>query len=114
MPEIGKNTIYFKQYYNQQVAPYIIYADFEALMNKKSEEKTIHEISGFSLVVVLQYENPQFFSHRGADAGLSLSLSLSRCVLRPQILRMIVAPGLSCIAVCTHNAFLGLTSMQFW
>ena len=69
MPEIGKDTIYFKQYYNQQIAPYIIYADFEALMNKKSEEKTIHEISGFSLVVVSQYEKPQFFSHRGADAG---------------------------------------------
>ena len=69
MPEIGKNTIEFTQYYNQQVAPYIIYADFEALMNKKSEEKTIHEISGFSLVVVSQYEKPQFFSHRGADAG---------------------------------------------
>ena len=45
MPVIGKNTIEFTQYYNQQVAPYINYADFEAIMNKISEEKTIHEIS---------------------------------------------------------------------
>ena len=34
MPEMGKNTIEFTQYYKQQVAPYIIYAYFEALMNK--------------------------------------------------------------------------------
>ena len=69
MPEMGMNTIEFTQYYKQQVAPYIIYADFEALMNKKSEEKTIHEISGFSLVVVSPYEESQIYCHRGADAG---------------------------------------------
>ena len=56
MPEMGKNTIKFTQYYKQQVAPYIIYVDFEALMNEISGGKTIHEISGFSLVVVSPYE----------------------------------------------------------
>ena len=39
MPEMGKNTIEFKHYNKQQVAPYIIYADFEALMNEISGEK---------------------------------------------------------------------------
>ena len=66
IPEMGKNTIEFTQKYNQQVEPYIIYAYFEALMNKISEEKTIHGISGFWLVVVSPYEESQcFFSQRG-------------------------------------------------
>ena len=51
------------------VAPYVTYADFEAIMNKKSEEKQIHEISGYSLVVVSPYEKPRFYSHRGDNAG---------------------------------------------
>ena len=69
MPEKGENTIEFTQYHKQMVAPYIIYADFEALTNKKSEEKQIHEISGFSLVVVSPYEKPRFYSHRSDNAG---------------------------------------------
>ena len=52
MPEMGKNTIEFTQYFKNQVAHFIIYADFEALMKKISENKTIHDISGFSLFVV--------------------------------------------------------------
>ena len=35
MPEKGENTIEFTEYNKQMVKPYIIYADFEALMNKK-------------------------------------------------------------------------------
>ena len=41
MTEKGEDTIEFIQYNKQMVAPYIIYEDFEALMNKKSEEKQI-------------------------------------------------------------------------
>ena len=70
MPEMGENTIEFTQYFKQQVAPYIIYADFEAIMNKISGKKTIHKISGFSLVVVSPYEKePKIEYYRGADAG---------------------------------------------
>ena len=29
----------------------------------------IHDISGFSLVVVSPYAEPQIYSHRGQDAG---------------------------------------------
>ena len=65
MPKKGENKIEF----TQMVAPYAIYADFEALRNKKSEEKQIHELCGYSLVVVSPYEKPWFYSHRGDNAG---------------------------------------------
>ncbi|KAL9972954.1 hypothetical protein ACROYT_G019355 [Oculina patagonica] len=34
MPEEGKNTISFKNYHKQMKAPFVIYADFEALLRK--------------------------------------------------------------------------------
>ena len=34
MPEEGKNKLIFQKYYRQLPAPYIIYADFEALTTK--------------------------------------------------------------------------------
>ncbi|KAL9983793.1 hypothetical protein ACROYT_G006023 [Oculina patagonica] len=34
MPEEGKNTLYFKNYQKQMKAPFVIYADFEALLIK--------------------------------------------------------------------------------
>ena len=69
MPEVGENTIEFNQYYQQQVAPYCIYADFESVLKKDSEKKTIHEISGYSLCVKSPYEDDQIYHHRGDDAG---------------------------------------------
>ena len=69
MPDIGSKTIVFGQYYQQRVAPYCIYADFESVLEKDSEKKTIYEISGFSLCVVSPYEETQIDSYRGADAG---------------------------------------------
>ena len=56
MPKKGENILEFTQYYKQQIAPYCIYADFESVMKKDSEIKTIHEISGYSLCVVSSYE----------------------------------------------------------
>ena len=69
MPEKGKNIIEFTNYSQQQVAPYCIYADFESVLKKDSEKKTIHEISGYSLCVKSPYEETQIDSYRGADAG---------------------------------------------
>ena len=34
MPEEGKNTISFQNHHKQMKAPYVIYADFEALVRK--------------------------------------------------------------------------------
>ena len=69
IPVIGSNTIVFDQYYQQQVAPYCIYADFESVLKKDSEKKTIHEISGHSLCVKSPYEEYQIYHHRGDDSG---------------------------------------------
>ena len=69
MPEIGENTLEYTQYYKQQIAPFCIYADFESVMKKESEKKTLHEISGYSLCVVSPYEETQIDSYRGVDAG---------------------------------------------
>ena len=67
MPEEGKNNLAFKNYQKQMKAPYVIYADFEALVkkiqvrerdpekykNKSYTEKTEwHEACGYSFVVV--------------------------------------------------------------
>ena len=67
MPEEGNNNLTFKNYYKQMKAPYVIYADFEALVrkfkgcerdpenykNKSYTEKTEHhEACGYSFVVV--------------------------------------------------------------
>ena len=48
--------IEFNQYYQQQVAPYCIYADFESVIKQKSEVKSLHKISGYSLCVKSPYE----------------------------------------------------------
>ena len=66
MPEEGKNTLSFQNYHKQMKAPYVIYADFEALVkkipgcergpdskNKSYTEKTEwHEACGYSYIVV--------------------------------------------------------------
>ena len=65
-PDIGDNTIVFDQYYQQQVAPYCIYADFESVLKKDSKKKTIHELSGYSKS---PYEETKIYHHRGDDAG---------------------------------------------
>ena len=64
MPEKGKNTIQFQNCHKKMKVPYVIYADFEALVRKihvcerrpaaKSyKEKTEwHEACGYSYVVV--------------------------------------------------------------
>ena len=67
MPEEGDNILAFKNYQKQMKAPYVIYADFEALVkkiqgcerdpengkNKSYTEKTErHEACGYSFVVV--------------------------------------------------------------
>ena len=69
MPEIGENTHEYTQYYQQQLSPYCIYADFESVLKKDSEKKTIHEISGYSLCVKSPYEEDQMYDFRGENAG---------------------------------------------
>ena len=69
MPKKGKNIINFTNYSLQLEAPYCIYADFESVMKQKSEVKTIHEISGYSLCVKSPYEKDQSYYYRGDDAG---------------------------------------------
>ena len=54
MPDVGGNTIEYTKYYQQQVAPYCIYADFESVLKKDSEKKTMHEISRYALCVKSQ------------------------------------------------------------
>ena len=69
MPDVWDNKIVFNQYYQQQAAPYCIYADFDSVLKKDSEKKTKHEISGYSLSAKLPYEETQIYYHRGIDAG---------------------------------------------
>ena len=59
MPEKGKNILKFTNYNKQMKAPYIIYADFEAITTKIEEhvgdhtERTqLHEACGYSFVLV--------------------------------------------------------------
>ena len=66
MPEEGKNILAFQNYHKQMKAPYVIYADFEALVkkipdcergpeskNKSYTEKTEwHEACGYSYIVL--------------------------------------------------------------
>ena len=66
MPEEGKNTLYFQNNHKQTKTPFVIYADFEALvrkiqgcergpdsMQKSYTEKTErHEACGYSYIVV--------------------------------------------------------------
>ena len=66
MPEEGKNILAFQNYHKQMKAPYVIYADFEALVkkirgcergpdskNKSYTDKTEwHEACGYSYIVV--------------------------------------------------------------
>ena len=56
MPEKGKNVIKFYNYSLQLEAPYTVYADFETVLKKNPEKKTIHEISGYSLCDKSPYE----------------------------------------------------------
>ena len=62
MPEEGKNTLSFQNHHKQIKVPYLIYADFEALIRKipgcereqtRYTEKTKrHEACGYSYMVV--------------------------------------------------------------
>ena len=66
MPEKGKNILAFQNYHKQMKAPYVIYADFEALVKKMpgcerdpdkkyksyTEKTEWHEACGYSYIVV--------------------------------------------------------------
>ena len=65
MPEEGKTTLVFQNYRKQMKLPYVIYADFEALIIKflrceraegqkvsNTEKTELHEACGFSFMVV--------------------------------------------------------------
>ena len=66
MPEEGKNTLSFKNHHKQMKVPFVIYADFEALVRKipgckrgpESKQKSFtektewHQACGFSYIVV--------------------------------------------------------------
>ena len=45
MPDVGDNTIVFDQYYQQQVAPYCIYADFESVLKRNQKRKQQAQLS---------------------------------------------------------------------
>ena len=80
MPEEGKNKLNVKNYHNQMSAPFVIYADFEALTrrvdgpeldpSKWNTQKTQHhEACGWGYVVVRcdnHSEPPN--TYRGANA----------------------------------------------
>ena len=55
LPEVEKSIVEFKQIEKQLMAPYTIYADYEAII-KNVDDKDIHEISGFIIAVVSQHE----------------------------------------------------------
>ena len=71
MPEEGKNILSFQNYHKQMKAPYVIYADFEALVQKipgcerdpDSKKKSYtdktewHEACGYSGSKVYRGEN---------------------------------------------------------
>ena len=69
MPEVGKNIFKFKEYNKQLIAPYFLYADFEAILKVETESITSHEISRYSLCIVSPYEETHSESYRGEDAG---------------------------------------------
>ena len=71
MPELGKNVIQFKDWKKKERAPYVIYADFESIIKKKSDTISIHEISGYSLCVV-DFERKQMDceTYRDKDAEI--------------------------------------------
>ena len=70
MSEKDENMIKFKDWKKQERAPYVIYADFESIIKKKSDTISIHEISGYSLCVV-DFEGKQMDceTYRDKDAG---------------------------------------------
>ncbi|KAL9950720.1 hypothetical protein ACROYT_G043266 [Oculina patagonica] len=80
MPEKGKNTISFQNHHKQMKVPYVIYADFEALVRKISgcergpessqksytEKTEQHEACGFAYTVVRSDgKNKRPFVYRG-------------------------------------------------
>ncbi|XP_078353490.1 uncharacterized protein LOC144638167 [Oculina patagonica] len=83
MPEKGKNTISFQNHHKQMKVPYVIYADFEALVRKISgcergpessqksytEKTEQHEACGFAYTVVRSDgKNKRPFVYRGENA----------------------------------------------
>ena len=81
MPEKGKNTLKFQNHQRQMKAPYVIYADFESIIEKydtcipptdrSSTTKTeVHKPCGFSLVAVRsdgEVKEKQARCYRGED-----------------------------------------------
>ena len=55
LPEVEKSIVEFKQIEKQLMAPYVIYADCEAII-KNVNDNDIHKISGFNIAVVSPYE----------------------------------------------------------
>ena len=88
MPEKGKNILKFKHFYNQQKVPFVIYADFEAIINKidkdpnakaNTENTQLHEACSYCYIVVrndCKVEKP--VTYRGPKAAEHFLKSLMR------------------------------------
>ena len=90
MPEEGKNKIEFKNYNKQQKSPFIIYADFEALIkkiegaerdpNKSNTQNTqLHEACSYCYIVVRSDgKTKKPVEYRGPNAAEHMSKSLMK------------------------------------
>ena len=79
MPEKDKNTLKFQNYQRQMKAPYVIYADFESIIEKydtcipptersSTTKAEVHKPCGFSLVAVRSDgEVKKVHCYRGED-----------------------------------------------
>ena len=67
MPLEEDKIIDFKAYHKQLKAPFVIYPDWESII----KEDETHEIPGYNITVVSEYEKTQSFSDRGENAGES-------------------------------------------
>ena len=90
MPEEGKNKLSFRSWHKQQPAPYIIYADFEALTTKiegpqlkpaksNTHKTQLHQACGYGYIVVRydgHTEPPVVY--RGEDAAERFLRSLQQ------------------------------------
>ena len=102
MPSEGKNKLKFEHYYKQQKAPYIIYADFEALTKKiegaernpnqsNTQNSQIHEACSYCYMVVrCDGETKPPVEYRGPNAAEHMLRSLMN--EQDQILKTLANP----------------------
>ena len=88
MPEEGKNVLKFKHFYKQQKFPFVIYTDFEAIINKiekdpnakaNKENTQLHEACSYCYIVVRndsKTEKP--VTYRGPNAAEHFLKSLMK------------------------------------